>query len=925
VASAEVDAPRGLINRFAAGVTRSAVAVVAGVLLLTALSLVQLVDFSTGTVHLRVEASAEGLLAGDDEATRFYQQMRRLFGNDQAVIVTLQSEALFSPKQFDRLTQMTFALERINGVNRVQSLANAVLVDGTDYGMDVTPVFERYPLTEAGMQSLRDRVMQDPIYARNLVSAAGDNTVVIIVLEEGLDYARQQQIGKEVAELIDKHADGFIAGITGIPHIDLETTGILLDDLRTMPLLVTLVIAAVLALSFRSLRAVVIPLLSMFVTVVWTLATIVALGYALNIVTVLVPPLLMILSLSYAVHVVAEFDAFFAGDSTRKDPATPLAKIVIPVILTGLTTMVGFLSLMVSPLQAVKQFGLFALIGVFYATLLSLLLVPVLTLLWQRMRPLPRAGRASSAHHRFDRVIGRVAAFDVRHRRAIYAVTAVVVIIALAGMTQIRVSMEHLSNFRPDSDVRQAFEAANRQLHGVNLFYVTVDAGHRDAFKQPVNLREIEALQNWLLQQQEIGGALSVVDHIKLINSAINNNEPASRVIPDSRELIGQLVFLGSSDEMERLVDSRFQVTNLVVRAGVVDSDAVLALVNKINARLDRLPDNLQARVTGYPVLVNQAVDRIVRGQAESVFLAVAVVYLLLVLMFLSFRVGFIALIPNLVPIVVYFGALGLCGISLNPSTSLIAPMVLGIAIDDTIHYMARFNLLARRSTTTEQAAASALRRVGRPITFTSLGLCLGFLVLTTSELRMQEQVGLMAALALVFAWATDVLLTPALCSRLKIATLWDVLSVDLGARPQETIPLFHGLSAFQARIFARMMSMIEVPGGQRLISKGDRGDAMYVVIDGELQASIERAGRTIRLDRHGRGDLVGEAGLFCEKRTADVDVVKDARLVRISGDNLKVLARRYPRIAARIYRNLNAALAGRLVNATERIGYAPA
>lgn len=317
---------------------------------------------------------------------------------------------------------------------------------------------------------------------------------------------------------------------------------------------------------------------------------------------------------------------------------------------------------------------------------------------------------------------------------------------------------------------------------------------------------------------------------------------------------------------------------------------------------------------------MNQAIDDIMWGQVESVFITLVIVYGILVSLFLSFRIGLIAIIPNLLPVVVYFGALGVTGISLNPSTSLIAPMIIGVAIDDTVHYFTRLNSFARQYPDPDRSTLMTLGAVGRPMTYTSLALAVGFLLLTTSDLRMQAQVGTMASFALVVAWLSDFFLTPALCSRLKIATLWDVLTLDLGTKPQDTIPLFRGLSNFQARIVTRMASIREVRRGERIIEVGQPGEEMYTVVDGKLQASIEASEGRIDLDSHGRGDTFGEAGLFFATRTANVDVVEDARLIRITRENLETLRRRYPRIAARVFSNLNEILSTRLVRATERL-----
>ncbi|HYQ71119.1 MAG TPA: cyclic nucleotide-binding domain-containing protein, partial [Gammaproteobacteria bacterium] len=245
---------------------------------------------------------------------------------------------------------------------------------------------------------------------------------------------------------------------------------------------------------------------------------------------------------------------------------------------------------------------------------------------------------------------------------------------------------------------------------------------------------------------------------------------------------------------------------------------------------------------------------------------------------------------------------------------------VLGIAIDDTIHYFSRFNREVHRHANDRKATLLAMKAVGRPVTLTSVGLCLGFLMLMNSELRMQAQVGIMASYALAIAWLCDFLLTPALCATVRFTTLWDALTLDLGKNPQESIPLLKGLRASQARIVALMARVISVPRGRRLIHDGDDGNEMYVVIDGRLQASIAGRDGPVSVAGYGRGDVVGEAGLFYEKRSADVDVIEDCRLLVLTQNNLERLSRRYPYIATKVFRNLNTVLATRLFTTTHRL-----
>ena len=332
------------------------------------------------------------------------------------------------------------------------------------------------------------------------------------------------------------------------------------------------------------------------------------------------------------------------------------------------------------------------------------------------------------------------------------------------------------------------------------------------------------------------------------------------------------------------------------------------------------LPPHMKAGVTGNTVVLAQSIDAIAEGQAQSLSIAAVFIFIMLAILFSSARMGFIGLIPNILPVLLFFGLLGLTGVPLNATTGLIACVVLGIAVDDTIHFMTRFNIEARESADEKAGALTALLSVAGPVTITTVGLCLGFLVFTTGELRNQTEFGALAALVLAFAWAVDVTLTPALCSGLRIVTLWDVLTYDLGENPEESIPIFAGLSKAQSRITALMTSVVKHPAETVIFRSGEVGNALCVVIEGELKITMKTTdGRSIDLERASRGDVLGEVGLYHGKRTADVKTITDVRLLRLDGNNLARLRKRYPRIAGQVLWNLSEVMAGRLANSIDR------
>jgi CRP-like cAMP-binding protein len=186
-----------------------------------------------------------------------------------------------------------------------------------------------------------------------------------------------------------------------------------------------------------------------------------------------------------------------------------------------------------------------------------------------------------------------------------------------------------------------------------------------------------------------------------------------------------------------------------------------------------------------------------------------------------------------------------------------------------------------------------------------------------------QIDFGWLASVTLAVAWLADMSFTPALAGRMRVVTLWDILALDLGDDPAKSIPLFAGLREAEARIAALMASIRALPAGTQLFEVGEAGDEMYVVLDGELVASVTGDSGPVRLSEHRRGDVLGEVALFEGKRTADVHAMTDVRLLRLTLEDLQRLKRRYPRIGAQLYANLSDVLAGRLTALTRRMSSA--
>ncbi len=874
---------------------------------------ITVVDLRTGKIQLQVDPSLERLLPPQDDDRALFDRVREQFGETDPILMALRFDNVYTAENIERIDQLSRRLRELPGISQVISIATAQNPVADDFGIDVSTFAAQARSNPASVSGFAEQIRNNPMYRDALVSADGKVAAFALTLNsiDENEFRSEDYTGK-IRSLAREITGAEQVWVTGSSVIKAATTDAILRTLAfTMPAIFVLVIVLLL-IAYRSVRAVLWAALTIALSQLWTLAAAVLLDLSINLVTAIVPPLVTTLCLSYTVHVLAEFYEPHGSETAFVRLERVIRRIGAGLMLSTATTIAGFLALLPGSLPAIQQFAALSSIGVTLSTFLCLLFLPsILTYLGPK-RPLRPTGEAF-----FLRKARKIALFDLKWRNWIIAIAVLSIPIDLYFVSKIRVGTEYIKGFHEDAVVRTDYEAINGAFNGANMVSIVIETYVNDALTDPALIREIDDLQVWLRQQPEVGAAVSYVDHLKLINRNLNDGDPAQYRIPDSATAIKQLLIFGGSDEIRRVIDSRFRTALIAVRINVDGSIPIADFVERAETRLRKMTPPLNGRVTGSPVLATRTVNQIASGQLRSLMIASFAIWAMLALMFTSARSALLAMLPNLLPVGIYFGVLGLLDITLNPTTSLIACVVLGIAVDDTIHFLTRFNVDARAKASEKAAIKSALSTVLRPVTFTMLALVAGFSMFMTSELQNQVQFGALAAFTMVIAWGADLLLTPALGSKLRIVTLWDIVRLDLGQSPQHTIPLFSGLSLRQARIFALVSRLEKHEAGTRVIQQGDYARDIYVVVDGTLQASVERNGETKVLSAMQRGGVMGEAGYFGQRRTANVDATTAVRLLRFDSQDLERLRERYPRIAAVIYRNLNRIQAERLARAT--------
>ena len=883
--------------------------------LLSLAALLLCFDLRTLQPRLQIDPSVERLLPANGSDRAVYAKVRETFGDAEAVIVAVKFDRIFSAQGLEQIEQMTQKFKKLQGVRSVFSLATAPNLVAMGDDLEVSSFTVQARRNPELIADFPRQFNANPLYKGTLISQDGSTTAFALLLKDvNDDQFIERDYTAQIRRIVQEVTGGAPVWIAGSPVASAATTKALVRTIQFTIPAVFAVILLLLLVAFRSLSAVLMAAVAVGMALLWTMAAAVLLKVPMNLVTAIVPPLVITLGLSYAIYL---FSAYFSAlrEESLKTPEQrvrwTIERASVGLVLSAGTTVASFCALLINILPSIKHFAILASIGSAFGVLLSLTFLPAALSLCGS------TSRNTVGESWFARWGERLAVFDQKWRTWIITIALIMIPLDLIFAARIQTGSDFIQSFKEGATVRRDFEAINTAFNGANAISILVETYVDDALTDPERIRVIESLQTWLRQQPEVGAAVSFVDHLKLINQSLNGNDPAYHRVPADAAAVKQLLVFGAGEDIKNVIDTRFRTALISLRINVDGSVPVAHLVERIEERLKALPPPLDAKVTGSPVLATRTVQQIASGHFISTFIATAAIWLLLSLMFTSMRAGFIALLPTVVPVAVYFGTLGLFDISLSPTTCLIACIVIGIAVDDTIQFLARFNADARAAGSEKEAVKTALSTVLRPVTLSTVALCLGFLVFTGSELRTQVQFGLLSAFTLALAWFMNITLTPALGSRLRIVTLWDLVRLDLGQSPQHTIPLFSGLSSRQARVFALLSKLESVSRGALVIKEGDIARDMFVIVDGSFEIWVERGGEHKVLSTLGRGAVVGEAGYFGQRRTANVQAATPARVLRFDSQDLERLRVRFPRIAATIFRNLNRVQAERIARMT--------
>lgn len=744
---------------------------------------------------LRIDTRDEGFFYEDDPALVAYNDFRDTFGQDDMFIIAMEPGQGLTLDFFTTLARLHAELEKeVPYVDEITSLVNGRIVRAEDDTLFVEELMEDFPQSEAelaGILALADRY---PLYDRLLLSPDKNMAVILIkalavkeVAEEDLLTGFEEPAGPEqgprrylsneesveIAAAINRVVDGYRSDglefyLAGTPAVVAELQkSIEMDLMRIMPLSFLLIVTFLFIL-FRRLSGVLFPLLTVTLSLVSSLGIMGMFDIPITNVIQILPSFLLVMGIGDSVHILAIFyrNHRMMGDKHRAIVAA-VSYAGLPVLMTSVTTACGLLSFVWADVASVAQLGIVAPVGVMLAFLYTIILLPALIAIFpvKAKPPLPGGSLPLT-----DRIFAGIARFTTTRPLLICFLFGLICTAALWQATGVRFSHNALTWFPEDSPIRVATEKLDRTNGGTVMLEVLVDSGERDGLHDPDLLRRLEQAAEEIIPisvgRISAAKAWSIVDVLKEINRALNNGEEQAYRLPEGRELTAQELILfesSGSDDLEDFSDTTFRTGRLSILAPFADAILYKDYTDRVSASLAHLFPTEEITLTGHIPLFVQLIKNVVTSMAKSYIFALLVITLLMVVMIGRVRVGLLSMVANVVPILLILGLMGFKNIPLDLSTILVGSIVLGLVVDDTIHFLHHFRRAFEETGSVEESVRITLFTTGRALVITSLVLCSGFFIYTAAYLQSSIRYGLLTGSAVLFALAADFFLVPAL------------------------------------------------------------------------------------------------------------------------------------------------------------------
>ncbi|MBI9105036.1 MAG: MMPL family transporter [Spirochaetales bacterium] len=717
-------------------------------------------------------------------------------------------------------------------LDEVNSLINARDIQGSGGYLTVDDLFASYPETETQWKEMEDKILKNPMYGDFIISHDGKLGVVllrtqalipdkeedVLILEEettdlsglpdepgnmgdllgGFDLeaeedssngnfhyisdAENSQMVKKVEEVLAV----FKAEYGGAGSVEFSYVGTpamteilkrkLISSIIVFMIFVVLVIIILLAILFRQPAGVILPLMVAGFSISGTLGIMALTGVSLKIPTQILPSFLVSVSIGASIHILSIFFGYIARGTERKESiARAMGHSGLAITMTSLTTMGGLLSFAGAKVAPISDLGVFGALGVLLSLIFTTFLLPsVLSFIPLKKPVVSRGGVGRS--DRVDLILKKIAGFACRRAGVVTGVSILILLVFLGLSTRIVFGHDVLSWLPEKMEYLETTDLVDERMRGSASFEIVVDTGVENGIYDTDFLNLLDSIGEPLGRAAVKGGmfigkTMAVSDLLKETHQALNGDDPDYYRIPDSREAVAQELLLfenSGSDDLKRLTDTIFSKARVTVKVPWADALIYGKFLVQAEKNLDSHFAGYDVTITGLVPLLGRTLSVVIASTKQSYILAYVIIAFLMLLFIGNFRLGIISMLPNIFPIIITLGVMGAFGIVLDMFTMLIGSIAMGLAVDDTIHFMHNYNRIYRKTGDSDGAVLETFLGTGRAMLSTTAALSAGFLVFTFAEMRNLHYFGLLTGFTLIMALAADFLLAPALVTLLN-------------------------------------------------------------------------------------------------------------------------------------------------------------
>jgi predicted RND superfamily exporter protein/outer membrane lipoprotein-sorting protein len=743
--------------------------------LIVALAITVTLLFMTQFPKMRTDTNPKNMLPATSDVRVWNDNVEKTFGlyEDMIVVGIVNEKGVLNPATLGKVQRISDEILKIKGV-AARDVSSFTTIDNVSVEngiLKVAPLMTAAPQDVKGVEALRKMLYENPLFINRLISKDGKTTAIYVPLEKG---ANGKEIADKIREIVKKEKGDERYYIAGDP-VARDTFGAEMFKLMAVfAPIAGMVMLIVRYLMFRDLFLSITLMMDAMISIVWSMGLLIGLGFPIHIMSSMAPVFLMAIATD-SMHIFNEFYFRYRETKNKKRAIIETMQAVSrPVRNTALATAAGFGVLLFMNIIPVKVFGGLVAFGTIVLRVLSFSFIPAMFTFVSDEKIAKIASREDVEHGRTARFLKKLAGLGADHAKSVTAVGLFLVVIAIAGIAHTVVNNNLVEWFKKDSDVRTADRVMNSALGGTSLGYVVAIAPHDDYIKTPEAMRYIEGLQRHLEKLPVVGKTTSVVDYVKRINRVLHDDNPRYDAVPDSKETIGQYLFLFSMSakpsDLDNVVDYPFRRANIWAQLKTWDARAMQDVISAVEDYKKTNPTPMDMKPAGIAYFNLVWNHEVLWDMVKGFIMALIVVFCILALDFRSFKWAIVGYTPLLFTILLIYGVVGYTGKDFDMPISVLSCLSLGMAVDFAIHFVSRLRqrLADAPGESLHDACCWTAARPGKGIVRNAVLFAASFAVMIFAPLTPYITVGAFIVSMMLLSALMTILYMPALITLLR-------------------------------------------------------------------------------------------------------------------------------------------------------------